>query len=362
MMKSSRIPEKTVKRGWKACARCLLGAGFLLCCGLLLVGYVGGDSWWATLRGGAWWSQRLGGGKAKLAPLGPASSVPWRRPGPFEVRYPHRYRWILDEPEKCAGHGPFLVLMVPVAPWDRGARDAIRASWGNETLVPGVVIRRLFLLGLPWAGLEAELQGEIRRESQEHGDLLQGDFLDSYRNLTIKTMLMMEWLVQRCPTAAYAAKVDTDMFLNLELLIRLLGPDPAPRKRSYITGALIIGGMVRRDKGSKWYMPPEVYPKPTYPLYISGNAYVFSMDLPRRILEASRQVRPVHLEDVYLGMCLEHLGLRPSPPPQPGLFSLRPLPYSRCLFSRIVSVTGLRPGQLLTYWADFHQAGQPCPP
>ncbi|XP_035260185.1 beta-1,3-galactosyltransferase 1-like [Anguilla anguilla] len=284
--------------------------------------------------------------------------IPWKPPGPFEVAYPHLYHFILDQPDKCQGLDPFLVLMVPVAPWNREARDAVRATWGNQSLVSGVTIRRLFILGL---ADRTGLQEELFRESSEHHDLLQGDFLDSYRNLTIKTMLMMEWLVAHCPNAAYAAKVDTDMFLNMKLLIRLLDPHASRPKHNYITGAIITGGVVRRDKGSRWYMPPEVYPNPTYPLYISGNAYAFSMDLPGKILEASRVVKPIYLEDVYLGMCLEHLGLEPTPLPDPGLFHLWPLPYSRCHYTNIVSVTGMKPHQLLLYWADFHKAGPPCP-
>ncbi|XP_036393969.1 beta-1,3-galactosyltransferase 2-like [Megalops cyprinoides] len=340
--------------------------------------YVSGDIWSPALRALAWWWQRGAERKASAlsstaSPSSPASPpstttpAPWKPPGPFEIQYPREYHFILDEPEKCQDHQPFLVLVVPVGPHNRAARDAIRRTWGNESLMPGIVIRRLFLLGLPGGpgtgpGAEqgAGLEEELRRESMEHSDLLQCDFLDSYRNLTIKTMMMLEWLASRCPAAAYAVKVDTDVFLNVQLLVsRLLDPRTAQPRRDYLTGAVIRGGIVRRDKASKWYMPEEVYPGPTYPLYVSGNAYVFSMDLPRKILEASRSVQPVHLEDVYLGMCLQRLGVMPAAPPGP--FLLTPVPYERCRFAGTISVSSVSLGELLGYWADFQKAGPPCP-
>ncbi|KAG9332149.1 hypothetical protein JZ751_015725 [Albula glossodonta] len=362
----------------------------ILACAVLLLSYMSWDTWGAPLPWGAarqgnslWWRKASMPLPASItsqtirctqtapntvhpvlktfhaAPLvHPQSSIvtPWRQPSPFEVRYPHQYHFILDEPKKCWGQSPFLVLLVPVAPGNRAARNAIRRTWGSNSLAPGRIIHTLFLLGLE-AGAGEGLQAHLGRESAAHCDLLQANFLDSYLNLTIKTMLMLEWLSSRCPNTTYAAKVDTDIFLNLDHLLGLLDP-LGPSKHDYITGAIITGGLVHRDRASKWYMPQEIYPKPRYPLYVSGNAYVFSMDLPSKILEASRHVRPVHLEDVYLGMCLEYLGIKPTPPPDPHLFCLTPLP-SRCLLTHVISITGLQPRDLLLYWVNFRKSRTP---
>ncbi len=37
------------------------------------------------------------------------------------------------------------------------------------------------------------------------------DFLDCYKNLTIKTMVMLEWLDSYCSSASYAMKIDSDV-------------------------------------------------------------------------------------------------------------------------------------------------------
>ncbi|KAF7649044.1 hypothetical protein LDENG_00148130 [Lucifuga dentata] len=66
------------------------------------------------------------------------------------------YQFILDEPDRCQQQSPFLVLMVPVAPQNKEARDAIRQTWGKETIVLGQVVSHYFLLGRAKEGDEAE--------------------------------------------------------------------------------------------------------------------------------------------------------------------------------------------------------------
>ncbi len=74
----------------------------------------------------------------------------------------------------------FLIL-VHSAPSNRELRDAIRETWGT---VPEA--KTVFLLGrVP----SPEAQAEIENEHLHYGDILQGSFLDSYRNMTYKHLL-----------------------------------------------------------------------------------------------------------------------------------------------------------------------------
>ena len=69
-------------------------------------------------------------------------------------------------------------------------RDIIRGSWGRPQM-PGLVTRLVFMLG---ATENVTLQEEIIAESREHGDLVQGSFLDTYRNLTYKSVMGHVWV------------------------------------------------------------------------------------------------------------------------------------------------------------------------
>ncbi|XP_071198228.1 beta-1,3-galactosyltransferase 2-like [Salvelinus alpinus] len=279
---------------------------------------------------------------------------------PYNVAYPHKYQFVLDEPHECQERSPFLLLMVPVAPGNLVAREDIRKTWGKESLVLGRAVRLFFLLGLP-SGAESErMQEEVLLENQLYHDMLQSDFQDSYFNLTIKTMVMLEWLASRCPGASFAMKIDSDMFLNVHNLVNML-IDPTTPKHNYITGKFSQNTQVVRDRTSKWYIPNKVYPSTKFPPYLLGNGYVFSIDLPEKIVEASKQVRAIFLEDAYLGMCLSHLGIAASYPPNSSLFKLSmPYTHNRCYYSTVITTEMDRVSDLLRVWEDLQRPGTPC--
>lgn len=284
-----------------------------------------------------------------------SSTSPWPdllSPEEFRLISPVSYRLLLDQPDICRARTPFLVLLVPVAPREAAARQAVRDTWGSS----GEDTVTLFFTGIP-AQDDPErgpLQELLEEESRRYGDLVQMDFLDSYQNLTIKSLMMMSWLAIHCPNASYAMKVDADIFLNVFLLLERLRTSPRTR---FITGSVIWDGRPRRDPSSKWFLSEQQYPEETFPPYVSGAGYVFSTDLASEISRASRSVRPIPLEDVYIGLCLRVLGVRPvysrSLPTFRNLFEVRDLKYDRCVFSRLVLVNRFRPAELLKAWQDF---------
>ncbi|KAI7791458.1 hypothetical protein IRJ41_020015 [Triplophysa rosa] len=286
----------------------------------------------------------------------------WRLPkklGYYHVAYPQKYTFIIDQPEKCAEHKPFMVVIVPVAPGNFEARDAIRKTWGSEELVRDKAVLVLFLLGSR-SGTDETLQNQLQKENQRYQDLLQSNFRDSYRNLTIKTMVMMEWLSTKCPQASYAVKVDADVLLNIKNLINML-VNLKTLQRNYITGLILSSNSVLRDPSSKFYLPHDVYPRSRYPPYPVGMCYIFSMDLPEKIVRVSLHIRPIFIEDAYLGMCLKRLGIIPKKPPNMHQFVVRPPPqYNRCLYSRLIAILTYNSTQLTSYWTDIHSSSTPC--
>lgn len=270
---------------------------------------------------------------------------------------PETYQYVLNQPAACQDRSPFLVLLVPAAPQEAAARGAIRATWG----APGRDSLTLFFVGLPEGGRGSSVQAELQEESRRHADIIQMNFLDSYQNLTIKTMVMMNWLATRCPGASYAMKVDADIFVNVPFLISRLRSSP---NQSFITGSVISDGRPRRDSNSKWYVSEEQYPEDSFPPYVSGAGYVFSVDLAPRISWASRFIRMIPLEDVYVGLCLHMLGVQPvysrSLLTLRNLFEIRNLEYDRCTFAKLVIANGFKPSQLLHIWQDFIQSHTSC--
>ncbi|KAL6489754.1 hypothetical protein MHYP_G00000990 [Metynnis hypsauchen] len=262
------------------------------------------------------------------------------------------YSYIINEEDKCQERNPFLVLLIAVEPQHVQARDAIRQTWGNESGAEGLGFVRLFLLGIR-EGLANQLQSSIEAESQQYHDIIQQKYIDSYYNLTIKTLMGMHWIATYCPGASYVMKTDSDMFINTEYLIqKLLNPSLPPRqeKRKYFTGYLMRGYSPNRNKHSKWYMSPELYPSKRYPTFCSGTGYVFSGDLAELIYRASLSIRRLHLEDVYVGLCLAKLRIEPVPPPNEFLFNHWRVSYSSCKYSHLITSHGFLPTELIKYW------------
>lgn len=277
----------------------------------------------------------------------------------YHQAYAPNYHFIMDHPEACKSKTPFLVLLVPVAPNNVAARDAIRQTWANDSLVQGEVVLTLFMLGCSGGPDVEQVQEKLKQEDLQHHDLIQSNFMDTYLNLTIKTMVIMDWLATRCPTAAYGMKVDSDMFLNIDNLVIMLQKPDIP-KTNYLTGMLMWNRPVVRSKGSKWYVSEELFPDPTYPTYTLGMGYVFSNDLPGKLVNVSKSITPFNIEDAYIGMCLKKLGLAPTSPPDPSQFKAYNSRYDRCEYSKIITYILGSSEELVKYWTDLKKPGPPC--
>lgn len=273
------------------------------------------------------------------------------------------YEYIHNEPNACLLRAPFLVLLLAVEPKKTDARDAIRKTWANESVAGGLGFVRLFFIGVNKDTQRngSKLQHTIEEESHRYHDIIQQDYRDTYNNLTLKTLMGMYWITKYCPEAKYIMKTDSDMFVNTEYLIEKLLKPKGQLTQKYFTGLLMSDFSPNRNKESKWYMPPEVYPGRRYPTFCSGTGYVFSGDVARRIYVASLTIPRLHLEDVYVGMCLAKLKIEPSPPPNEQLFNHWRVPYSSCRYSNLITSHWFQPNEIIQYWQHLQSnKHNPC--
>uniref|UniRef100_A0A4X2KL26 Hexosyltransferase n=2 Tax=Vombatus ursinus TaxID=29139 RepID=A0A4X2KL26_VOMUR len=268
---------------------------------------------------------------------------------------PVPYTFLIPEEDKCKKTAPFLVFLICTTESEKLRRDNIRKTWGNESLVPGFSVVRLFMLGVQKQGSTEA----IRKESMMYRDIIQQDFQDTYHNLTLKVLMGMKWVASYCPNAHFVMKTDSDMFVNTEYLIqKLLATISA--SELYFTGFPMRKYSPIRNSKNKWYMPFDMYPGKVYPDFCSGTGYVFSGSLATMIYRVSFSVKVLHLEDVYVGLCLQKIGVRVSSPPRVSLFNPYKVRFNPCIYNKLITSHYISPNELLIFWDKIQKKKHDC--
>ncbi|XP_046507643.1 beta-1,3-galactosyltransferase 5-like [Equus quagga] len=281
--------------------------------------------------------------------------IPFKE-GPFVFK--RRQENFLQLPDvDCGQNPPFLVLLVTSSQEQTLARTVIRNTWGQEKIVKGKRIKSLFLLGTTTSKATSKA---VAHEGRQYRDIIQKDFLDVYFNLTLKTMMGIEWIHRFCPQAAFVMKTDSDMFINIYYLTELLLKKN--RTTRFFTGFLKMHDYPIRMKQSKWFVSKYEYPWDRYPPFCSGTAYVFSGDVARQVYEVSETVPFLKLEDVFVGLCLAKLKIKPEELHSEQTFFPGGLSFSTCRFRKIVASHFVKPNDMLIYWHALESSlGEECP-
>ncbi|KAK7939193.1 hypothetical protein WMY93_002519 [Mugilogobius chulae] len=111
---------------------------------------------------------------------------------------PHSFEFLINEPKKCERVSPFLVILISTNHKEFDARQAIRETWGDESVYGDIHILTIFLLG---RNTDDVLNQMVEQESQIFHDIVVENFIDSYHNLTLKTIMGMRWVATFCPKA-----------------------------------------------------------------------------------------------------------------------------------------------------------------
>ncbi|MBZ3884812.1 Acetylgalactosaminyl-O-glycosyl-glycoprotein beta-1,3-N-acetylglucosaminyltransferase [Sciurus carolinensis] len=285
------------------------------------------------------------------------------------LRYRHcrHFPLLWDAPAKCAGsRGVFLLLVVKSSPANYERREVIRRTWGQERSYRARRVRRLFLLGTPApeeAAQAPQLAELVGLEAREHGDVLQWAFTDTFLNLTLKHVHLLDWLVARCPLARFLLSCDDDVFVHTPNLLSFLetqSPD-----RHLFVGQLMDGSVPIRDSWSKYFVPPQLFPGKAYPLYCSGGGFLLSRHTARALRTAARHTPLFPIDDAYMGMCLQRAGLQPS-----GHEGIRPfgvqlpgahkLSFDPCMYRELLLVHRFVPYEMLLMWKALHNPALSC--
>ncbi|XP_006076994.1 beta-1,3-galactosyltransferase 5 isoform X1 [Bubalus bubalis] len=245
----------------------------------------------------------------------------------------------------CEQDPPFLILLVASSHEQWFVRLVIRSTWGREKIIKGKRIKTLFLLG---TSPSKHISREVAKESQKFRDIIQKNFTDDYFNLTLKTMMGMQWIYSFCPQTTFVMKTDSDMFVNIYYLTELLLKKN--RTTRFFTGFLKLNEYPIRKRFNKWFVSKYEYPWDKYPPFCSGTGYVFSSDVAGEVYHVANSVPFIKLEDVFVGLCLKRLKIRLEELHSEQTFFPDGLPFTTCRYKKIVASHHIKPRDILKYW------------
>jgi hypothetical protein len=239
-------------------------------------------------------------------------------------------------------------------------RTTIRNTWGgasvNNNAWPMRNISRKIRVYFLHAKTDNKYwENQLRKESNKHGDIIQEDFTESYRNLTLKSIMALKWTSIFCPGASYLMKVDDDVFVNTPYILDFL---IAKNPSRHVIGLISPKSLVRR-KG-KWQTTLEEFPFHYFPPYAPGAGYLMSVPVAKELYELSQYVKTIWLEDVYItGILPKILGTVGHMGNDGFTDAMRKAP-KMCDVIRGKALTGTRMTQaeLRKMWADMNRASK----
>ncbi|XP_054358799.1 beta-1,3-galactosyltransferase 9 [Pongo pygmaeus] len=261
--------------------------------------------------------------------------------------------YVLSQSEICKGKNIFLLSLIFSSPGNGTRRDVIRKTWGNVTSVQGHPILTLFALGMP---VLVTTQKEINRESRKNNDIIEGIFLDSSENQTLKIITMIQWAVAFCPNALFILKLDEEMFVNLPSLVDYLLNLKEHLEDIYV-GRVIHQVTPNRDPQNSDFVPLSEYPEKYYPDYCSGEAFIMSQDVARMMYVVFKEVPMMVPADVFVGICAKSIGLIPI---HSSRFSgKRHIRYNRCCYKFIFTSSEIADPEIPLAWKEIND-GKEC--
>ncbi|XP_068203276.1 beta-1,3-galactosyltransferase 5-like isoform X2 [Palaemon carinicauda] len=230
-------------------------------------------------------------------------------PGPTVHSIASGVEWLQDLSHLhiCNRSDPFILAVVLSAIPHAKEREVIRNTWANPDYYKLTKIRAIFILG---ATTNETLQHAVEEEIEKYQDIIQYNYIDSYRNLTYKTISWMTWVRDYCEDVPWIAKIDDDNVVNPfalnHYLVDRFKQNPSPNT---IHGRL--RGNNKSMRNGKWVVTKEEYPPDKYPPFVLGPAYIVGRNAIDKLLEYVPYTPFLWLEDVYMtGLVAKAAGIK----------------------------------------------------
>ncbi|KAK6733086.1 hypothetical protein RB195_017072 [Necator americanus] len=187
----------------------------------------------------------------------------------------------------------FLVLVYTITS-DFETRDRWRRFYGGRRMRHKFAYCVIFPIG---SLRDFNETTRLVEEINLFDDILQGDYLDSYRNLTMKTLSALRFAAVAYPKVDSILKIDDDVAWNVPLVTNYIKSRVLPNSISCYKSP--SSSPVRKNR-SKWYVTYDEYPGESYPEYCFGVAYVLHRTAVLPMLSVLPQMKYFWIDDVFV--------------------------------------------------------------
>ncbi|XP_075680500.1 lactosylceramide 1,3-N-acetyl-beta-D-glucosaminyltransferase-like [Dermatophagoides pteronyssinus] len=308
------------------------------------------------------------------------------------------YKILINNLEKCSDLQNntinfLIIILSSVKNFDQ--RQTIRETWALDLLQQLGNYRVMFMVGLTESN---ETQERLKFESLIHEDIVQINIVDSFYNLTYKSIHMLYWHQNYCPNAQYLIKTDDDIYFHIPNVIKWLktignvsGNHSSNHnsnntifchrnisrkilRNANIKDLFLYSSFGRqnndkqliersRKKFQKYIVEYKQLPGNLYPEYCSGFAYAINKLNVEKLFKASKTIPYIGIEDVFItGFCREKMNITITDIKQ---FRLNPIVRpieSRCIFDQSDRITSneLTEHDMKIMWTHVNTKGYYC--
>lgn len=197
--------------------------------------------------------------------------------------------------------------------------DALRAAHRQaiaQSKLAEMGLQRIFLLAALPEREKFVTQPQLNDEQARFGDLLQGNFVEDYRNLSYKHVMGLRWAATECKgRSKFIIKLDDDIIYDIFHLRRYLESLEVDQPALATSSTLLAGYVLDakppiRFHASKWYVTRQEYPHALYPAYLSGWLYITNVPTAARLVAEAERDSIFWIDDTWLtGVVRTRLGI-----------------------------------------------------
>ncbi|KAH9499880.1 hypothetical protein Btru_076829 [Bulinus truncatus] len=212
-------------------------------------------------------------------------------------KYDRYLKVILGSQHGCQEADSYDAIMaVHTAPSNEAKRQAFRWLYTDSQKTYPYTLKVIFFIGLV---KNAKLHSQLVNESQQFGDLVQGNFVDSYKNLTYKTIFVYKWVSDHCRGLKLMLRTDDDVYLDVQHFFKAWGRLVSTDETNTLMCDVVHQDVVWR-KG-KWAVQREEIAEDKYQFqHCRGYFAALTSDLPGKMVESARRTPFFWIDDVFM--------------------------------------------------------------